>query len=193
MKRLMLAGLLLLPSTAAAQAKFFGVTAGASLSDYTDDWGGINTHDRWGFTGGFIAGIRTSNYMAIAIEPSFTQMGGGDLRADYLECPLTFGGVARSGDGSMRYGGYTGITGAFKLSCSEPANLPVADVCDNMKGSAWFIPLGLRILRRTNPTTFVGIDVKYDIPLGSSHEVFDANQRSWAFRLVMVKGAVPGM
>ena len=192
MKRLIIAALLLFPATAVAQAKFFGVTAGASLSDYTDDWGGIQTHDRWGFTGGFIAGIRTSNYMAIALEPSFTQMGGGDLRADYIEIPLTFGGVARSGDGSMRYGGYTGITGAFKLSCDGPT-LQNVDLCDGMKGSAWFIPLGLRILRRTNQTTFVGIDVKYDIPLGSSHNAFDANQRSWAFRLVMVKGAVPGI
>lgn len=193
MKRLLLAGLLLLPSTAGAQAKFFGFTAGASLSDYADDWGGFDTNDRWGFTGGFIAGIRTSNYMAIALEPSFTQMGGGDLRADYIEVPLTFGGVARSPDGAMRYGGYTGITGAFKLSCSEPGNLPINNACSGMKGSAWFIPLGLRILRRTNETTFVGIDVKYDIPLGSSHDLYDANQRSWAFRLVMVKGAVPGI
>ena len=61
-----------------------------------------------------------------------------------------------------------------------------------MKGSAWFIPIGLRILRRASPTTFVGIDVKYNIPLGSSFDIISANQRSWAFRLIMVKGAVPG-
>jgi hypothetical protein len=193
MKRLLIAVLLLLPSTAVGQAKFFGFTAGASLSDYSDDWGGYETDDRWGFTAGFIAGIRTSNYMAISIEPSFTQMGGGDFRADYLEFPLTFGGVARSGDGSMRYGGYTGITGAFKLSCSDDTGITSVDACGQLKGSAWFIPIGMRILRRTNETTFIGIDIKYDIPLGSSFDIIQANQRSWAFRLVMVKGAVPGI
>jgi hypothetical protein len=192
MKRALLAALLLLPSAASAQAKFWGLAAGASLSDYSDDFGGLESNDRWGFTGGLVFGVRTANWMAISLEPSYTQMGGGDLRADYLEIPLTFGGVARSGDGSMRYGGYTGITGGFKMSCSFSSSV-ISDPCDDIKGSAWFIPLGLRILRRTNATTFVGIDIKYNIPLGSSFDFVSANQRNWAFRLIMVKGAVPGV
>jgi hypothetical protein len=110
MKRLLLVALLLLPSTGAAQAKFFGVTAGATLSDYTDYWG-FDTHDRWGFTAGFIAGIRTANWMAISLEPSYTQMGGGDLRADYIEVPLTFGGVARSGMARCATAGTAGLRG----------------------------------------------------------------------------------
>ena len=187
MKRLLLAALLVLPSSAVGQAKFFGVAAGATLSDYTDYWG-FDTHDRWGFTAGFIAGIRTANWMAISLEPSYTQMGGGDLRADYVEVPLTFGGVARSGDGKMRYGGYTGITGAFKVTCSEPSAF---DFCDRVNGSAWFIPLGLRFLRATKPGTFVGIDIKYNLPLGSSVDNAEANQRAWAFRLVFIKGNTP--
>jgi len=191
MKRALLAACLLLPSVASAQAKFWGLTAGASLSDFSDDFGGIETNDRWGFTGGLVFGVRTNRNTAIALEPSYTQMGGGDLRADYVEIPLTFGGVARSGDGAMRFGGYTGITGAFKTTCSVPSGIS-DDFCNDMKGSAWFIPIGLRILRRASPTTFVGIDVKYNIPLGSSFDIISANQRSWAFRLIMVKGAVPG-
>ena len=145
MKRALLAALLLLPSAASAQAKFWGLAAGASLSDYSDDFGGLESNDRWGFTGGLVFGVRTANWMAISLEPSYTQMGGGDLRADYLEIPLTFGGVARSGDGSMRYGGYTGITGGFKMSCSFSSSV-ISDPCEDIKGSAWFIPLGLRIL-----------------------------------------------
>jgi hypothetical protein len=186
-----LATLLVLPSMAAAQAKFWGLLGGATLSDYSDDFGGFETNDRWGGTAGLIFGVRTANWMAVALEPAWHQMGGDDLRVDYLDVPLTFGGVGKSRDGSMRYGGYTGISAAFKLSCSVPSSA-VTDVCDDVKGTAWFVPIGVRFLRRTSGATFFGLDVRYSIPLGSSFDIVDANQRSWAFRLMFVKGAIPG-
>ena len=72
----------------------------------------------------------------------------------------------------MRYGFYTGITAAFKVSCSGDEH--PRDPCDHLDGTDWTIPLGFRLLRALGkPGTFFGVDVNYGIPLERSFANFD--------------------
>jgi hypothetical protein len=173
-----------LPSGLAAQYKYVGFAAGANLSDFSDEFGFYSTDSRWGANLGLVLGLRTTNRMSFSIEPAWSQMGGADGAVDYVEVPVLIGGLAQSSD-AMRFGGYSGIIPAFKVSCS--IDTPTGS-CDDLKGSAWFLPLGLRAYRQAGAGKWVGIDIRYSIPLGSSFESVDVNQRSWAFRLVFVKG-----
>ena len=175
------------PVQAQTSRTFYGLLGGATLSDFSDDFGGVQTTDRWGGTAGIIFGVRTANWASIALEPAWTSMGGSEVSLNYIEVPLTFGGVARDREDNFRYGAYTGIAPAFKLSCGEE----LTDVCDNAKGTVWFLPVGLRFLRRASGSTYFGIDVKYSFPLGDSFDNSFAEQRSWAFRLILLKGGAP--
>lgn len=181
--------LALTPSLQAQTSKYFGFVGGATLSDFSDYYGTYSTSSRWGGNAGLILGVRTMNRMVLSLEPAWTQMGaqvqGNTAGIDYVEVPLTVGGMAQAANEKLRYGGYTGIMPAFKLSCSieQPAG-----TCDRVKGSTWFLPIGLRMLTSTGKGSFVGLDVRYSIPLGSSVDNLSVNQRSWAFRLVFAKG-----
>jgi hypothetical protein len=190
--------LALTPALQAQTTKYFGFVGGATLSDFSDTYGAYSTSSRWGGNAGVILGLRTTNRMTFAVEPAWTQMGAeftgtsGKTSAslDYVEVPITIGGMAEAANEKIRYGGYTGIMPAFKLSCSiaQPAG-----ACDLAKSSAWFLPIGLRVLSSTGKGTFVGLDIRYSIPLGSSFDTAVQNggsvhQRSWAFRLVFAKG-----
>jgi hypothetical protein len=186
---ILLALVLVLPRTADAQSsKYYGFVGGATLSDFSDSYNAYSTAGKWGGNAGLILGIRTTNRMTLSIEPAWTQMGakigdtGGGI--DYIEVPITIGGLAEGGD-KLRYGGYAGITPAFKLSCSidQPAS-----ACDHVKSTAWFLPLGLRLLTQTGKGAFVGFDIRYSLPLGSTFDDATIHQRSWAFRLVFAKG-----
>lgn len=175
-----------LPATAGAQAKFWGVTAGATSSDIQNYYGGASTDSRWGGTAGFLFGVRTYRSTSVAIEPTWLQRGGGDIRTDYLDLPITFGAVVRSANDVMRYGFYTGIGVAFKLGCSDGSGLST-NACTSINGSDWTVPIGFRLLRRAG-SGFAGVDLKYAIPLDSSFDPGDINTRTWAFRLLYVKG-----
>ena len=181
----LLAVILLLPAMASAQQKFWAVTGGATLSDLSDAYGAYSTDSRWGGTAGLVFGVRTYRSTTISLEPAWIQRGGGDLHGDYIEVPLIFGAAMRSNDGSMRYGFYTGIGAAFKLSCSEEGSL---GACDHLNGTDWSIPLGFRLLRQVKPGAFFGVDVKYAIPLERSFDNLDVGMRAWSFRLMYAKG-----
>lgn len=181
---LAVAALVAVPGGLSAQSKYFGAVAGANLSDLSDEYGVWDTSDRWGANFGLVLGIRTVNRLAIAFEPAYSQMGGEDIGLDYLETPITFGGLTRTGD-ATRVGFYTGLAPAFKLSCE--AEQP-AGACDNVKGSSWFLPLGMRFYRQTSPGMFLGLDIRYLVPLGSSVDEVTVRQRTWSFRLVLAKG-----
>jgi hypothetical protein len=182
---LVLAAVLLLPASLRAQQKFWGLTGGATLSDLSDAYGAYSTDSRWGGTAGLVFGVRTYRSTTIALEPAWIQRGGGDLHGDYIEVPLTFGAAVRSNNGHMRYGFYTGIGAAFKLSCSEKGSL---NACDHLNGTDWSIPLGFRLLGQVKSGAFLGVDVKYAIPLERSFDNLDVGMRTWSFRLMYVKG-----
>jgi len=171
-----------------AQQKFIGFTAGATLSDVTNYYGGANTDSRWGGTASFIVGTKTYRQTAISLEPGWMQKGGGDLKADYLEVPIILSAAVRSGDGMMRYGFNTGIGIGFKLSCNDSSNLAF-DPCKSMNDTDWFVPLGFRILRKVGSGGgLFGLDVRYAIPLDRSFDNSDIYTRPWSFRLIYLKG-----
>ena len=179
------AGLALaLPSGLAAQYKYVGFAGGANLSDLSDEFNFYSTDSRWGGNIGLVMGLRTTNRMIFAVEPAWSQMGGADGSIDYVEVPLLIGGLAETSE-AMRFGGYAGIMPAFKVSCGMDE---LAGACDGLKGSTWFLPLGARMYRKAGAGKWVGLDVRYAIPLGSSFENTEVNQRTWTFRLVFVKG-----
>ena len=184
-----LAAALLLPASASAQ-KFWGLTGGATLSDLSDTYGAYSSDSRWGGTAGIVFGVRTYRSTTISLEPAWWQRGGGDLAADYINVPLIFGAAVRSNNGAMRYGFYSGIAAAFKLSCSDEGI--IENPCDHIDGTDWTIPLGFRLLKALGkPGTFFGVDVNYSIPLDRSFDNLDVGQRTWTFRLMYVKGIVP--
>lgn len=178
---------LLLPQAAHAQ-KYIGLVAGATLSDMSDYYGGISTDSKWGGNAGLILGMRAANGIVLSLEPAWTQLGGrvsgSNASIDYIEVPLTVGG-ATSGGGNLRYGGYAGIAPAFNISCKieDPAG-----ACNSLNSTAWFLPIGFRLMSNAGKGTVIGLDIRYSLPLGSSFDnLATVHQRSWAFRIILAK------
>ncbi len=78
---------------------------------------------------------------------------------------MTAGGLGEAANENIRYGGYAGITPAFKLSCS--IDRP-AEACDHVKETAGFLMVGLRIFKRSGEDASIGLDIRDSFPLGSS-------------------------
>jgi hypothetical protein len=189
----LLVAVLQLPAAASAQ-KYWGLTGGATLSDASDDynWNYPTSDSRWGGTAGLVFGVRTYRSTTIALEPAWIMRGGGSTPINYIEVPLTFGAAIRSNNGAMRYGLYTGISAAFKVSCGSDGPLTGVNLCDHVHSTDFTIPIGFRLLRTlSKPGTFLGVDVKYGIPVEPSFDNLDVAQRAWSFRLIYVRGIVP--
>lgn len=188
---ILLAFALVLPRVAQAQQKIVGVVGGATLSDLTDSYNAYNTSNKWGGNAGIFFGVRAKGGLFVTLEPAWTQMGadfgtnGGAI--DYIEVPLTVGGMTKSANQKLHFGGYVGFAPAFKVGCSIDA---VVGSCDSVTGTTWFLPLGLRFLSGSGKGTYAGVDVRYLIPLGSTFQGATVHQRSWAFRLILAKGAL---
>ncbi len=170
------------PATAQRARKFVGITGGATLSDF----GAVNSSSRWGGTAGVSAGFRTTYYTVVNLEASWVQMGGGNTRLDYIDIPLTVGGVASVSGGALRTRPYAGISLGFKVGCS--ATTALAN-CDNANSTQWTVPVGIMIGRWTRPGRFVALDVRYAIGLSDAFATSLAYNRSWQFRLLFGKAA----
>jgi hypothetical protein len=151
-----------------------GLGIGASLSDFQNP----DTDSRWGFSGGLFVGKATYRTLSM-LEVNYVQKGGGDTHIDYIELPLTFGGVGRTRNGVGRARLYGGISAAFKVSCSE------AGVCDAAESVEWGAPFGLMIGRHTANDQFVAVDVRYNIPLSNAFDGFNTYNQTWQFRLLV--------
>ncbi len=173
------------PATAQWARKFVGITGGATISDF----GAVMSSSRWGGTAGVSAGFRTSQNTVVGLEVSWVQMGGGDARLDYIEIPLTIGGVAWASGGALRIRPYAGISLGFKVGCS--GSIASAN-CDNANSTQWTVPLGIMIGRWTRPGTFAALDVRYVTGLSDVFATASAYNRSWQFRLLFGK-AVGGL
>jgi hypothetical protein len=169
--------------TATAQGhgqKFAAIIGGATLSDLSNYYNDTDT--RWGGTAGLLFG---ANYgrSAPVLEVSWVQKGGQDLSIDYIEPSLTFGGVVPIGQtGAARMRFYGGVSWAFKISCSEEANVVgINDVCDIANGDEWGLPAGLQIAK-VSGDKFFGLDVRYNFALSDAIENTDIMNRTWYFR-----------
>ena len=156
-----------------------GLAGGATTSDFSNP----DTESRWGYTAGLWIGKPTYRSLAM-LEVNWVQKGGEDTRLDYLEVPLTFGGLARTRNGVSRARFYTGIAAAFEMGCESS----IAAVCNNMTSVEWTVPIGLMIGRYNQRGRVVALDVRYLIPLS---EAFDSGtfggawNQNWQFRLMI--------
>ena len=164
---------------------YVGAIAGATFSD---TYGVVDSDSRWGGTAGVVVGYRTTNWAVVSFEPSWIQKGGSggpyDIRLDYVEVPVTIGGVARSKDDRWRFVGYFGLAAAFKVGCSS--NVVVLD-CDTAESTEWSTPLGVRVFRLAGDATAVGLDIRYALPLSGAWETQVLDNRAWSFRLAVIQ------
>lgn len=163
-------------------SNFGGIIGGASLSDLGGYFGGSTT-SRWGGTaGGFIG--HNAGRTALMLEGYWIQKGGGDVRLDYIEVPLTFGAIAVTGAGAARARVYTGIGVGFKISCSSG----VAEAsCNDANGTEWTWPIGVQLASVRENGTFFGVDIRYSFSLNDAFDVINAYNRPWQFRLMFGK------
>ena len=166
--------LLAAAASSPAQQAVLGLAGGGTYSDFSSP----DTPSRWGFSGGLFAGVQTYGSLN-TLEVSYTQKGGKGTRIDYVETGITVGGFAKSGSGRAR--AYGGITVAFPVSCNA-TNAPRTGFCDNTN-TEWGIPVGI-MLGKGQPTGgFVGLDVRYTIPLTDAS--LGTYNNTWMFRLVI--------
>jgi Outer membrane protein beta-barrel domain len=159
--------------------KFGAVIGGATLSDMA---GLAATSDsRWGGTAGLLIGYNAWR-TATTLEANWVQKGGGDTRLDYIELPLTLGGVVPTGDGTMRGRLYTGLSVGFKISCSSDVVL-----CNTAEGTEFGWPFGIQFGRNTANGGFFGFDVRYTVALSDAFETGDIYNRPWQFRVMFGK------
>ncbi len=158
-----------------------GLAGGATLTDLSNY--GSSSSSRWGGMAGLFFGRRLSTGTSAILEANWSQQGGGDTRLDYISVPLTFG--ATTGQGMGRVRPYAGISVDFKIGCSSSTAL----VCDAASGSQWGVPLGITFGKASPTGKFVGLDVRYVIPLSHAFDNTSVSNRSWQFRLVLAKPA----
>jgi hypothetical protein len=172
-------GLTLVSAPSWAQRGFAGLVGGATLSDF----GSTVSSSRWGGTAGVTVGFRTYTWSVVAIEGAWTQRGDENVRLDYIDVPLTIGGVASAGN-DVRFRIYGGIDLAFKISCkSEAAVLN----CDNANSTQWLLPFGIMFGRWTRQGTAVGVDVRYLVGLSDAFSISPIYNRGWQFRLFVAR------
>ena len=166
--------------------KFGALIGGATLSDM-DNFPGVDD-SRWGATAGILVGMNTGP-TALTFEATWIQKGGGDLRLDYIELPLTLGAVGQFAGGSGRGRLYSGISVGFKISCGAgpSADANVVDPCDRTKGVEWGWPLGVQLAKVSSTGSFYGIDIRYTLAFNSAFDFADVRNRPWAFRVMVGK------
>ncbi|HTR22030.1 MAG TPA: outer membrane beta-barrel protein [Gemmatimonadales bacterium] len=158
-----------------------GLAGGATNTDLANS--GTSTDTRWGGMAGLFYGRRLSTGTAAMLEANWVQQGGGDTRLDYISVPLTFGATTGRGMGRVRP--YIGVSVDFKIGCSASSSL----VCDAASGTQWALPLGLTFGKASPSGSFVGLDVRYAVPLSHAFDNSNVYNRSWQFRLVLAKPA----
>lgn len=170
------------PVAAQYSPMVMGVSIGATSSDFQSP----DSDARWGFAGGLFVGKATYRTLT-TLEVNYVQKGGENVgglgnkvRVDYIEVPLTFGGVGRTRSGSGRARLYGGIAAAFKVTCSGD----VTTACNNVEGVEWVSPFGIMLSRYTEGDRFVAVDVRYNIPLSRAFEGGAYNQ-TWQFRVIV--------
>lgn len=175
----LLAATVIVTIPAHGQARFGGVTAGATLSDF----GSTSSNSRWGFTGGVTAGMRNFNWSVTSIEVTYTQRGAEGIRLDYIDVPLLFGGSARLGSGSGRSRFYAGIMVGFKIGCS--ASTVATAACSDARGTTWGLPFGVQLGSYKTGGTFVALDVRYTLGLNDAFSNIRAYNRGWTFKAIV--------
>lgn len=162
-----------------------GIQGGATLTGFANEY--ASSDSRWGGTAGLFGGFRPSYGTLVNLEVNWVQKGAEDVRLDYIDVPLTIGGLAPLSSGGIGVGGYIGVSIGFKINCSSD----VTALCDSTKGSEWTLPFGLMIVKRSGDK-FFGIDARYALGLGDAFENVNAHNKAWLFRAMVGKSLSGG-
>lgn len=164
-------------TSAQVATRYVGIQAGATTSDLAA--GGLSSDARWGITAGLMVGAVTFDYSFVQLEPAWTQVGGGDLRLDYIDVPLLIGAVLPLGDRNTIARLYGGVGIGFKIGCDAGAS---TFGCGSANSTVWSLPVGLSFIRAFGGSRFVGVDARYAAPLSNSIDLGFVKTRSWQFR-----------
>ena len=158
-----------------------GLSAGATLTDL--EGGLVNTSSRWGFTGGAFGIFRTSRNSMVGLEVNYSQKGGKDLaRLDYIEIPFVVGAIIPTDNDRINFNYYTGISLAFKVSCSVEDGVVFVN-CNDVNSTEWAWPIGLGMAIRSENGNMIGLDARYSLGISDAFKSSIARNRSWQFRL----------
>ena len=166
-------------ATAQRSSFFAGVSGGFTLGDLHDP--AFDTDARIGMTAGLLAGARPTRNTVVNLGAHWVQKGGGDTRLDYLEIPITLGGVALFEDGHYRSRFYTGIAMSVKLGCSSE---PVFLSCSDASNVEWVWPIGLLLSRWSRGSQFFAVDIRYTEGLSDAFQDVAISNRSWQVRFI---------
>jgi len=183
-----LAGLMsvLFSATAPAQMSkgVIGISGGASYGDLgleanTTDW-------RWGGTAGVFGAFRSSGNTIVTLEGNWVQKGGSgegdyDVKLDYFEIPLMFGGVTSLGNSSWRGRLYIGFSGGFQVGCNS--NAPLLN-CDRNNTVEFTFPFGIVFANVAPDGRLAGIDARYSVGLSDTFQDIRSKTRTFTFKLV---------
>ncbi len=180
---LMAAGLWV-SSPAVAQTTIAAVQGGATLSDFTSTGSGFFSNTRWGGTAGLLAGRTFGRNAQVNFEVNWVQKGGGDVRVDYVEVPLTVGGGLVAARG-WNVRGYAGIGVGFKTSCKDSTAGVSLDACTGVKDTEWTVPFGILFGKWTDSGKFFGIDTRFSFGLSDVFDNLSVKNRSLQLRAII--------
>ncbi len=171
------------PALAQRGTTMVAVQGGATLSDFTSTGSAFFSNTRWGGTAGVFMGKTFGRNAQANLDVNWVQKGGGTVRIDYVNIPLTVGGGLVASQG-WNVRGYIGIGIGFKVSCSDSTSETIG-ACDNVKSSEWTLPFGFFFGKWNNSGKFFGIDTRMVVSLSDAFEISTVKNRSLQFRAVI--------
>src|SRR5262245_18569810 len=159
-------------------SKFAALVGGLVHSDLGSF---VDTGGRCAGTVGVLVGVNAS-WTSISAEGNWIQKGDESTHLDYIEVPVTVGGVMLLRDGKTRARLYTGLSLGFNTSCESE----MLD-CDQAETTELGLPLGVQFATVRGTNTFIGFDLRYSYPLIEVYDDLDAHNRPWQFRLMFGK------
>jgi hypothetical protein len=164
------------PAPAQFARHYAAFAVGATYSDLTDYLFTLGW--RWGGTAGLMVGVVAFEHSYLELAPSWTRVGGGEIRLDNLDIPVLLGGILplAGPDNLIRL--YGGISLAVRIGCEAGEWA----ACDLARGTTWSVPMGVSLIRVVRNGDFAGVDARYVLGFSDVFDVTDATQRSWQFR-----------
>jgi hypothetical protein len=167
----------------AQETQIAGIHGGATVSALSNWEGALFSEGRRGGTAGVFFARAVNRAAQLNLEVNWVQMGGPDVKLDYVDIPITFGGGIVGWNSGANVRAYVGASVGFKVSCS--ADDSAFDPCASAKRTQWTLPLGLVFGKWLESGRFLGLDTRFLWGLSDVANGLDAKVRSWQFRVVL--------
>jgi hypothetical protein len=135
------------------------------------------TEPRWGPAVGLMTGVVGFDYYFLEFAPSWTRMGGGDTRLDYVDLTLLLGGAFPLFGPAVVLRPFVGITLDVEIGCAAPDG-----VCPYAVSPTWSVPVGLSVVRTVRGGHFLGADLRYVAGLSHVFSNTYITHRAWQLR-----------